>query len=126
MTLDKLRELCLSFPGAYEKMPFTSFPTGADILCFYVGPKIFCLTNIFNFEYFNLKGVPEDNIELCERYASIKPGWHMNKDHWITVYADGDVADNLIERLVHKSYDLVFGSLPRKVKEDIMQRKELR
>ena len=121
MTLDKLRELCLSLPGVYEKMPFTSFPTGSDILCFYIGSKIFCLTDIYNFEYFNLKGKPEDNIELCERYASITPGWHMNKRHWISVHVPGDVSDDVIERLVRQSYDIVLSSLPKKIREELKQ-----
>ena len=123
MDLDKLRDLCLSLPGTSEKMPFASFPTGADILCFYVGAKTFCLTDIYNFEYFNLKGIPEDNIELCERYASITPGWHMNKRHWISVRAGGDVPDDLIEQLVRKSYDLVLANLPKKVREEIINEK---
>ena len=121
MTLEKLRELCLSLPGVYEKMPFTSFPTGSDILCFYIGPKTFCLTDIYNFEYFNLKGKPEDNIELCERYASITPGWHMNKRHWISVHVPGDVSDDVIERLVCQSYDIVLSSLPKKIREELKQ-----
>ena len=121
MTLDKLRELCLSLPGVYEKMPFASFPTGSDILCFYIGSKIFCLTDIYNFEYFNLKGKPEDNIELCERYASITPGWHMNKRHWISVHVPGDVSDYVIERLVCQSYDIVLSSLPKKIRKELKQ-----
>ena len=121
MTLEKLRELCLSLPGVYEKMPFTAFPTGSDILCFYIGPKTFCLTDIYNFEYFNLKGKPEDNIELCERYASITPGWHMNKRHWISVHVPGDVSDDVIERLVCQSYDIVLSSLSKKIREELKQ-----
>ena len=121
MTLDRLRELCLSLPGTCEKMPFVALPSGSDILCFYVGQKIFCLTDIFDFEYFNLKGAPEENIELCERYASISPGHHMNKRHWITVGVNGDVSDELIEVLVRKSYDLVFAKLPAKVKAEVLK-----
>lgn len=121
MTLERLRELCLSLPGAHEKMPFASFPSGADILCFYIGPKIFCLTDIGEFEAFNLKVTPEDNVELCERYMSVNPGHHMNKQHWITVHVPGDVPVSVIEGLVRQSYKLVFATLPKKTRDALVK-----
>lgn len=120
MTLDRLRELCLSLPGAHEKMPFAAFPSAADVLCFYVGPKIFCLTDISDFEAFNLKVTPEENIELCERYASINPGHHMNKRHWITVHVPGDVPDTVMEKLVRRSYELVLATLPKRIRREVV------
>lgn len=119
MDLDRLREICLSLPGTQEKMPFAKLPAGDSILCFYVGPKIFCLTDIDNFEYANLKVRPDDGIELIERYSSVKSGWHMNKRHWISVWCGGDVDDALFARLVMESYALVRDTLPRRLKEKI-------
>lgn len=114
MTIDRLRELCLSLPGASERLPFASLPSGSDILCFYAANKIFCLINIADFSFINLKGLPDDNVELCERYAAIKPGWHMNKRHWISVAPDNDAPDSLIEQLVRNSYALVSGKTRKK------------
>ncbi len=43
---------------------------------------------------------------LCNTYAGILPGYHMNKKHWITVRLDGSVPDEEIEKLVRLSYDI--------------------
>lgn len=34
------------------------------------------------------------------------PGYHMNKNHWITILLDGSAEDSLIRELTEISYDL--------------------
>ena len=36
----------------------------------------------------------------------ILPGYHMNKDHWLTILLDGSAEDGLIRELFEISYDL--------------------
>ena len=36
----------------------------------------------------------------------ILPGYHMNKDHWITILLDGSADDGVIQELFEISYDL--------------------
>ena len=36
----------------------------------------------------------------------IFPGWHMNKDHWLSVVLDGAAEDERIKFLVDMSYEL--------------------
>ncbi len=36
----------------------------------------------------------------------ILPGYHMNKDHWITILLDGTAADGLIRELFEISFDM--------------------
>ncbi len=36
----------------------------------------------------------------------ILPGYHMNKDNWITVLLDGTAEDSLIKELLQISYDM--------------------
>lgn len=36
----------------------------------------------------------------------IFPGWHMNKDHWITVTLDGAVGDETLKFLLDMSYEI--------------------
>ena len=43
----------------------------------------------------------------------------MNKKHWNTVMADGSVPDKLLLDLTDHSYNLVYNSLPAKVKNTI-------
>lgn len=56
----------------------------------------------------------EESGELQSRYVGIKPGWHMNKKYWISVYFNQDVSDAQIKELVRKSYDIVVKSLTKK------------
>jgi len=44
----------------------------------------------------------------------------MNKTHWNTIICEG-LKKELILKLIDHSYDLVFSSLTRKVREEIME-----
>lgn len=48
--------------------------------------------------------------ELQDRYEGIKPGYHMNKKHWGSVYFDKDVPEKTIKELVKQSYNRVAAS----------------
>jgi predicted DNA-binding protein (MmcQ/YjbR family) len=65
-----------------------------------------------------LKCDPERAIELRERYHAVQAGYHMNKKHWNTVRLFEDVDDSLLLELVDHSYDLVYNSLPKKVRDE--------
>ncbi|WGD37746.1 MmcQ/YjbR family DNA-binding protein [Lysinibacter sp. HNR] len=65
----------------------------------------------------NLKGPPEMNQMLVRDFEAITPGYHMNKQHWITVTLDGSVEDALLEELAAQSHEIVVASLPRKQRE---------
>jgi predicted DNA-binding protein (MmcQ/YjbR family) len=36
----------------------------------------------------------------------IFPGWHMNKDHWLSVALDGTVEDQRLRFLIDMSFEL--------------------
>lgn len=112
--LDEFREYCLSKPGVTESTPF-----GPDTLVFKVMNKMFAVTGIDEFEYVNLKCDPERAVELREQWAGIKPGWHMNKQHWNSVFIDGSVPDKMVLELTDHSYELVVASLPKKVRAEL-------
>ncbi len=114
MYLDELREYCLSKKGTSEGTPF-----GPETLVFKVMNKMFAVTGIDNYEFVNLKCDPEYAAELRERYVGIKPGWHMNKQHWNSVMTDGSVPENLFKELVDHSYDIIVQSLPKKVQKEL-------
>ncbi|MEM7361839.1 MAG: MmcQ/YjbR family DNA-binding protein [Bacteroidota bacterium] len=83
------------------------FPFGEDHMVFKVGGKIFALAPMVPFERINLKCDPERALELRGMYASIIPGWHMNKKHWNSILLDGTLSDKIIYDLIDHSYDLV-------------------
>lgn len=53
----------------------------------------------------NLKNIPEI-IGGLRKEAGILPGYHMNKEHWITVLLDGTVSKKKILDLIDISYEL--------------------
>jgi predicted DNA-binding protein (MmcQ/YjbR family) len=109
MHLDSLRRYCLVKPEATEDLPF-----GPDVLAFRVAGKIFALANLERVPpAVNLKCDPERAVDLRERYADVRPGYHMDKRHWNTVGLRGDVPGALVRDLVDHSYALVVAGLPR-------------
>ena len=100
-------------------MPFPNVPDkySRDVLCFYVADKWFCFVNIEIFDFCCIKCNPDESGELQTEYAGIRPGWHMNKKYWISVYFNQDVPDEKIKELVSNSYDIVVKSLTKKERE---------
>ena len=90
MNIEEFREYCLSFEGVHEKMPFPNVPDKCN---------------------------PDESGELQTEYTGIRPGWHMNKKYWISVYFNQDVPDEKIKELVSNSYDIVVKSLTKKERE---------
>ena len=45
-------------------------------------------------------------MDVYRKQPGILPGYHMNKDHWITILLDGTAEDGLIRELFEVSYDL--------------------
>ena len=119
MNVEEFREYCLSLPGVSEKMPFPNVADrySRDVLCFYVGDKWFCFVNIEVFDFCCIKCRPEESTELRARYEGVKPGWHMNKKYWNSVYFNQDVPDSIIRELVARSYRLGVESLPKRERE---------
>jgi len=115
MNIESFREYCLSFKGAEECLPFDE-----NTLVFKVGNKMYALTDIQSFASINVKCDPEIAVELREKYTSVIPGYHMNKKHWNTLLMDNSLNSNDIKKWVSDSYNLVFNSLPKKIKEEIL------
>jgi predicted DNA-binding protein (MmcQ/YjbR family) len=102
VNLEAFRDHCLKKKGVSEEFPF-----GVNTLVFKVNGKMFALTDMENFGSINLKCLPEDAVQLRERYAAVQPGYHMNKKHWNTVIMDGSVPDKLVKEWIDQSYNLV-------------------
>lgn len=112
MNIEHFRSYCLQRKGVTEEFPF-----GEETLVYKVMGKMFALTDLELFESVNLKCDPEIGAQLREEYAGVKPGYHMNKKHWITVTMDGSIPDKLVKAWIDNSYALVAGSLTKKQQE---------
>ncbi len=119
MNLENLYEYCLSKKAVTESFPFDD-----DTLVFKVGGKMFALTSVSGFEKgnpsVNLKCNPDRAQELRAENEDILPGYHMSKIHWNTININKSISDKLILELVDHSYDLVFGSLTKKIQTEIL------
>jgi predicted DNA-binding protein (MmcQ/YjbR family) len=119
MNLDYFYEFCLSKKGVTEHFPFNE-----DTLVLKVGGKMFLLSSLSSWENgspnVNLKCDPERAQELRAEYDGIQPGYHMSKIHWNTISINKDVSDALVKELIDHSYELVFTSLPNKIKNEIL------
>lgn len=109
MTLTLLREFLLSQPGATEDTPF-----GPEILVYRIAGKMFALVD-WQAEplTINLKCEPELALLLREIHPEVKPGWHMNKQHWNTVTLSEGLSDDLWQGWIVHSYERVVAGLPR-------------
>ena len=115
MNIEEFREYCLSKKGVEETFPF-----GEETLVFKVMGKMFALTGLDDAEFtVNLKCDPARAIELREQYPEVRPGWHMNKNHWNTVEFETGLADSFLCELVDHSYELVVQGLPKKVRAEL-------
>lgn len=115
MNVEELRDYCLSKKGAEECFPFDDVT-----LVVKVGGKMFALINLDGELSINLKCDPDKAQELRETYNAITPGYHMNKKLWNTVSIDNTISNKLIKELIDHSYTLVYNSLPKKVKNNIL------
>ncbi len=118
MDIEKLRFYCISKKGVTEELPF-----GPDTLVFKVGGKMFLLVGLDQVDElcFNVKADPESAVTLREQYVNtVYPGFHMNKKHWNTVYANRELADDVLCRLIDDSYQLVWRGLPAKIREQVL------
>jgi predicted DNA-binding protein (MmcQ/YjbR family) len=117
MDVEQVRLYCLSLPHVTEDLPF-----GPTTLVFRVGNKIFGLLSLdeIDNQRINLKNLPDRCIELREQYHYFTPGFHMNKTHWNTVVLYPDVDARLVIKMIKESYEIVFNSLPKSIKSNLI------
>ncbi len=117
MDIEQLRLYCIQKQAASEQLPF-----GPETLVFKVGSKIFLLVGLDQIGAlsFNVKCDPERAVELREENSqTVFPGYHMNKKHWNTVFANRELDDNQLKELIDHSYDLARKSLTKKEQAEI-------
>src|SRR5579864_2013361 len=111
MNAEWVRELCLSFPHATEKISW-----GHD-LTFRVNNKIFAVTVLEPAPvWLSFKCGPETFAELTER-AGIIPAPYMARAKWVALETREALPTEELTQLLRESYDLVFAKLPKKTRE---------
>lgn len=111
MNIEEIIKHCLSYPDSYEDYPFGD---GWIAIRHKGNKKIFAL--IFRLHdrlCVNLKCDPNHAGTLRNTFVDVQPGYHMNKEHWNTVYLDGDLSNPEIHDMVRESFQL---TRPKKAK----------
>lgn len=98
-------EFCLQLPGAYEDYPFDD--ANWTVMRRKDTKRGFCW--IFEHEgclWMNVKTEPAWGDFFRNAYPAIRPAYHMNKTHWISLVLDGSLPEELIEEIVTESHRL--------------------
>lgn len=90
---------------------------------FQIGGKMFaaiCRDDDDRPYYITLKLEPLEGEFWRTQYEDIIPGYYMNKTHWNSVKADGEVPDDILKDLLERAYKIVLGSLSKKKQKEIL------
>jgi predicted DNA-binding protein (MmcQ/YjbR family) len=112
--VDWVRELCLSFPKATEKVTW-----GAD-LTFRIGGKIFAVTVLEPAQvWLSFKCSTENFAELTER-SGVIPAPYLARAQWVALETKEALQKEELAGLLRESYNLVFGRLPKKAQQALL------
>ena len=118
MSIEEIRNYCLSLPYTEETMPFDD-----TTLVYKVGGKWFAVTDLMGNSKVVVKCDPDIAIELRDRHEEITEAWHFNKRHWNAISLHGDLAESFIYEQVYNSYMLVINKnvTPRALRVEILK-----
>jgi predicted DNA-binding protein (MmcQ/YjbR family) len=117
MELEMLRGWLLGKPGAVATYPF-----GPQPLVVKVGGKMFALVSEDAKPLdVALKCEPAHAQFLRDTFPAVRPGYHLNKEHWNTVTLDGSIAAEGIQAMIDESYRLVVQGLSRAARRQLEQ-----
>ena len=115
MTYSEIEAYALTKPGVE-----LSFPFDWETPVIKVSGKMFFLGSpIEQVPRVNLKSLPEESLVLRDMFTSIIPGYHMNKEHWNSIYLDDSVPEEIQKRMVDESYRLVVRGLSKAQRETL-------
>ena len=110
-------EFCLAMVGA-EK----DFSVDWGATRYLIRSKIFAMvtTDKEGRSIASLKLVPENGLMAREQFKDIIPGYYMNKDHWNSIYLEGDVPDDTLKEMLTEAHGLILKSFSKKAQVEIM------
>jgi predicted DNA-binding protein (MmcQ/YjbR family) len=105
MNIDSIREYCLSFPLATEKLQW------GDALCFKISGKMFAVLGLDNLRL-SFKCTPEIFAELIER-ADVHPSPYVGRYNWVKLDRLDAVGWDELRKLIRESYEMVAAKAPK-------------
>ena len=117
-TRSQILEYGLSFLDTYQDAPFHD--DNWQLVRYSGNKKAFLWTyEKEGFLNINVKTDPEKAFFWRDIYSAVKPAYHQNKRHWITVVLDGTIPDKDIRLMIAESYDLIADSPTRRIYEAV-------
>jgi predicted DNA-binding protein (MmcQ/YjbR family) len=113
-----LGEYCLSQKGATS-----DYKAEWNATRYLVGEKVFAMRcgDKDGNPIITLKLEPAFGEKLRQQYGHIVPGYYMNKEHWNSLYLEGDVPDDVVQTMVKESHQLILKSLSKKMQKGILE-----
>ena len=113
---------CAALPGAALDQPFVRERSGFIAVTYIARHQatkkwFAAIMERDGSAFVNLKCEPMEANLLRQAYKGIQPGYHMNKEHWNSVYLCSDVPEELIRQLTMESYHLTWGTRSGKAPE---------
>ena len=105
MTVDQLREYCLSFDGATENLQW------GDDLCFKIRGRIFFIVGLDN-PRLCFKCSPEKFAELIER-EDLRPAPYVGRYKWVMADRLDALGGEELRDLIRRSYEMVAAKAPK-------------
>lgn len=110
MTVDAVREYCLSLPHTTESIQW-----GNDLVL-KVGGKMFAVMVLEPARvWISFKCTPEDFAELTER-PGIIPAPYSARYYWVALETKDALSNSELKERLRQSYDLVLEKLPKKAR----------
>ncbi len=104
----------LSFPDSYQDAPFHD--DNWQLVRYRGNKKAFLWTyEKDGYVNLNVKVDPGKVFFWRDRYSSVLPGYHQNKEHWNTIILDGSIPDKDVKLMIAESYDLVSDSPAKRI-----------
>jgi predicted DNA-binding protein (MmcQ/YjbR family) len=105
MNVDSIREYCLAFPGATEKLQW------GDALCFKVSEKMFAVLGLDDVR-FTFKCTADSFAELIER-ENIRPAPYLARHKWVVLDRLDALSAQELKDFVRLSYEMVLAKAPK-------------
>lgn len=67
-----------------------------------------------------IKLEPMSGELLRKEYKDIVPGYYMNKQHWNSLYLDGNVPDEVVRGMLDEAYRVLLASFSKKMQAEIL------
>lgn len=116
MTISELLQYCMAKPGAKQSIHDDWKATQIK-----VSGVLFAMVKEVenNRPAVSLKTSPELADLLRKQHHDVRPGRHLNKAHWSTVFLDGTLPDSQIYYLVDASYQQALELVPMHIRHQL-------